>query len=171
VPAVTADGAARGASITVRRRVAWNETDAAGHNHFTAVFRWIEEAEHALFRSIGADTSMIARIPRVHIEVDYFDRLYFDELIEVRVGVVKVGNSSCGFDFEVRKADGGRAIGGSYVIVHASGTASGSAPWPERVRSALSLPADASSDVLRVDVHPAVMGDVNRRVPPVTSDI
>ncbi len=144
---MTADRAALGASLTMRRRVAWNETDAAGHNHFTAVFRWIEEAEHALFRSIGAETSMIARIPRVHIDVDYFDRLYFDEVIEVRVGVVKVGNSSCGFDFEVRKADGGRAIGGSYVIVHASGTASGSEPWPTALRDSLSQIAAFEQEV------------------------
>jgi acyl-CoA thioesterase FadM len=90
---------------------------------------------------------MIARIPRVHIDVDYFDRLYFDEVIEVRVGVVKVGNSSCGFDFEVRKADGGRAIGGSYVIVHASGTASGSEPWPTALRDSLSQIAAFEQEV------------------------
>ena len=127
----------QGASIEVRRRVAWNETDAAGHNHFTAVFRWIEEAEHSLFRAIGAETAMVARIPRVHIDVDYHDRLYFGEVIDVRVGVVKVGNSSCAFEFEVGKADGGRAISGSYVIVHASGTTSGAAPWPDAIREAL----------------------------------
>ena len=47
---MTGEQGGGGASIEVRRRVAWNETDAAGHNHFTAVFRWIEEAEHSLMR-------------------------------------------------------------------------------------------------------------------------
>ena len=131
------DGAGGGTSIVMRRRVAWNETDAAGHNHFSAVFRWIEEAEHALFRSIDAETAMIARIPRVHIDVDFHDRLYFGEVIDVHVGVTRVGNSSCAFEFEVRKADGVRAISGNYVIVHASGTASGAEPWPAQMRSAL----------------------------------
>lgn len=141
---MTTESTGQGASIVVRRRVAWNETDAAGHNHFTAVFRWVEEAEHALFRAIGAESSMIARIPRVHIEVDYFDRLYFDEVIEVVVTVARVGNSSCSFTFEVRKDDGTRAIGGGYVIVHASGTTSGSAPWPDEVGQRLATRADFS---------------------------
>ena len=144
---MTAEGGVVGASIIVWRRVAWNETDAAGHNHFTAVFRWIEEAEHALFRSIEVEASMIARIPRVHFEVDYFDRLYFDELIEVRVGVVKVGTSSCRFGFDVRKADGGRAIGGSYVVVHASGIASGSAPWPDSIREHLMARTEVTTNL------------------------
>ena len=144
---MTAELDATGVSITVWRRVAWNETDAAGHNPFTAVFRWIEEAEHALLRSIGVEASTIARIPRVHFEVDYFDRLYFDEVIEVRVGVVKLGTSSCHFGFEVRKADGGRAISGSYVVVHASGTASGAAPWPEWIRENLSVRSKLTADL------------------------
>ena len=144
---MTAEAGVTGASIIVWRRVAWNETDAAGHNHFTAVFRWIEEAEHVLFRSIGVEASMIPRIPRVHIEVDYFDRLYFDELIEVRVGVAKVGNSSCHFGFDVHKADGARAIGGSYVIVHASGTAAGAMPWPERIRERLTARTELTTDL------------------------
>ncbi len=147
MPAVTPRAGVSGASIIVWRRVAWNETDAAGHNHFTAVFRWIEEAEHALFRSIGVEATMIPRIPRVHIEVDYFDRLYFDEVIEVRVGVAKVGTSSCHFGFDVRKTDGGRAIGGSYVIVHASGTASGAKPWPERIREGLTARTEVTTDL------------------------
>lgn len=144
---MTAEAGVTGASIIVWRRVAWNETDAAGHNHFTAVFRWIEEAEHVLFRSIGVEASMIPRIPRVHFEVDYFDRLYFDELIEVRVGVAKVGTSSCHFGFDVRKADGGRAISGSYVIVHASGTASGATPWPKRIHESLVARTEVTTDL------------------------
>ena len=144
---MSGDGTGSGASIEMRRRVAWNETDAAGHNHFSAVFRWIEEAEHALFRSIDAETAMIARIPRVHIDVDFHDRLYFGEVIDVHVGVTRVGNSSCAFAFEVRKADGARAISGNYVIVHASGTASGAEPWPAPMRSAL-----ASQGLVEFDI-------------------
>ena len=144
---MTIEEASGGASIRMRRRVAWNETDAAGHNHFTAVFRWIEEAEHSLFRSMSAETAMIARIPRVHIDVDYHDRLYFGEVIDVHVGITRVGNSSCAFEFVVCKADGVRAISGNYVIVHASGTASGAEPWPAQLRSAL-----ASGGVVEFDI-------------------
>ena len=127
----------RGSSITVRRVVAWNETDAAGHNHFAAAFRWLEEAEHSLLRELGIPAEHISRLPRVHIDIDYKDRLFFGQEIDVEVTVVKVGLSSCTYEFGVRTADGVIAVSGSLVVVNASTTSSGSAPWPESLRAAL----------------------------------
>ncbi len=127
-----------GASITMCRRVAWNETDAAGHNHFTAPFRWMEEAEHELFRRIGADDEMIPRIPRVHIEIDYRERMFFDQLIWVKVSVLRLGSSSCTFSFSVEDESGRSTVVGTYVVVHAASTSTGSAPWPDEVRAGLS---------------------------------
>ena len=126
-----------GSSVIVHRLVAWNETDAAGHNHFSAAFRGLEEAEHALLRSVGMPTEEIARSPRVHIDIDYKDRLYFGQEIIVQVTVAKVGTSSCTYDFQVRTEEGVIAVSGSLVVVHASSTSEGSAPWPPEIRSAL----------------------------------
>ena len=126
-----------GSSVIVHRLVAWNETDAAGHNHFAAAFRWLEEAEHELLRSVGMPTEEIARIPRVHIDIDYKDRLYFGQEIVVQVTVTKVGTSSCTYDFQVRTDQGVIAVSGSLVVVHASSTSEGSAPWPADIRAAL----------------------------------
>ena len=126
-----------GTSVIVHRLVAWNETDAAGHNHFAAAFRWLEEAEHELLRSVGMPTEEIARIPRVHIDIDYKDRLYFGQEIIVEVAVIKVGTSSCTYDFQVRTEAGVIAVSGSMVVVHASSTSEGSAPWPADIRAAL----------------------------------
>ena len=139
-----------GASITMRRLVAWHETDAAGHNHFTAAFRWMEEAEHRLYRVLGIGTTMVDVIPRVHIEVDYRDRLFFGEAIDVTVGVISVGRSSARFAFGVRTVRG-EAISGSYVIVHAAGTTEGSAPWPDPVRVALTIPGAHAVDLVGED--------------------
>jgi len=119
-----------GAAIEVHRTVAWNETDAAGHNHFSAAFRWLEEAEHQMWRLIGFTPERIARIPRVHIDVDYAQRLYFGQEITVRVDIRKVGRTSCTLGLDVRAPDGSSAITGSYVIVHAASTTDGSEPWP-----------------------------------------
>ena len=126
-----------GSSVLVHRLVAWNETDAAGHNHFSAAFRWLEEAEHELLRSVGMPAEEIARIPRVHIDIDYKDRLYFGQEIVVQVTVAKVGTSSCTYNFEVRTEEGVVAVSGSQVVVHASSTSEGSAPWPTDIRAAL----------------------------------
>lgn len=136
-----------GASITMRRLVAWHETDAAGHNHFTAAFRWMEEAEHRLYRCLGIGTSMVDVIPRVHIEIDYRDRLFFGEPIDVTVGVIAVGRSSARFAFGVRSGRG-EAVVGSYVIVHAASTTEGSAPWPQEVRAALTAPSTHRVDLV-----------------------
>lgn len=126
-----------GSSVIAHREVAWNETDAAGHNHFAAAFRWLEEAEHALLRSVGMPVEEIARIPRVHIDIDYKDRLYFGQEIVVQLTVRKVGTSSCTYDFEVRTEEGVVAVSGTLVVVHASSTSEGSAPWPPDIRAAL----------------------------------
>jgi acyl-CoA thioester hydrolase len=127
-----------GTQVLVHRRVAWNETDAAGHNHFSAAFRWIEEAEHDLYFGLGFDMSIIDRVPRVHIDIDYSARLYFNDSITVRVVVERVGTSSCTLAFQINKEGGPVAISGSYVIVHAASTTDGSAPWPADIRAALS---------------------------------
>jgi acyl-CoA thioesterase FadM len=126
-----------GSSVIAHRAVAWNETDAAGHNHFTAAFRWLEEAEHALLMSVGMPVEEIARIPRVHIDIDYKDRLYFGQEIVVQLTVHKVGTSSCTYGFEVRTEEGVVAVSGGLVVVHASSTSEGSSPWPAAIRAAL----------------------------------
>lgn len=41
------------AQFTTRRRVEFSETDMAGIVHFANFYRWMEEAEHDFFRSLG----------------------------------------------------------------------------------------------------------------------
>ncbi len=124
-------------SITVHRKVAWNETDAAGHNHFSAAFRWLEEAEHDMLRLIEVESDLIDRIPRVHIEIDYSARLYFGEEIAVTVSVVKVGKTSCTLSMVVTHDGGKDAVKANYVVVNASSATEGSAPWSEKTRELL----------------------------------
>ena len=40
------------------RRVEFSDTDAAGIAHFTAFFRFMEQAEHELLRSVGLSVFM-----------------------------------------------------------------------------------------------------------------
>ena len=129
-----------GATLIMHRRLAWNETDAAGHNHFSAAFRWMEEAEHALWDALGCSTEFTARIPRVHIEIDYTDRILYNEEVAVIISVTKVGGASCTFSFIVDKANGSRAATGSWTVVHVSGTSEGAEPWPDEIRAALNSP-------------------------------
>lgn len=124
-----------GARIRLRRRLAWAETDAAGHNHFSVAVRWLEEAEHELWRSLGF-AEIVPDVPRVHLELDYAHRIWFNQEVEVTLGVVRVGTSSLHLAYTVHTLDGIVAQSGRYVIVHAP-DAAGSTPWPDRVRAAL----------------------------------
>ena len=38
--------------VEVKRILEWMETDAAGHQHYTSAFRWVEECESALYRKL-----------------------------------------------------------------------------------------------------------------------
>jgi YbgC/YbaW family acyl-CoA thioester hydrolase len=126
------------AAITVRRRVEWAETDASGHYHFSSVFRWFEEAEHALWNSLNINKLMFGRVPRVHVDVDYKERLWFDQEVDVQLLVERVGRTSCGFRFEVLTLAGEVAATGGYTIVHAPDPTGPSRPWPTEILEALS---------------------------------
>lgn len=128
-----------GAQIVARRRLEWADTDAAGHNHFTVAFRWMEEVEHELRRSIGLPTDLTGGVPRVHVEVDYRDRIWFGEEVEITMGVASVGGSSCRFVWQMDRLapEGGLLIEGSHVVVYSPDPQWGAVPWPEEYRRSL----------------------------------
>ena len=128
-----------GARIVTRRRLEWADTDAAGHNHFSVAFRWMEEVEHELRRSTGLPTDLTGGIPRVHIEVDYLDRIWFGEEVDITMGVADVGRTSCRFVWAIERVGGKRNLlmQGNHVVVHSPDAQGGAVPWPQRVRTAL----------------------------------
>jgi len=126
------------ASITTTRRVQWADTDASGWYHNTVVLRWIEEAENELLDRAGVLQEVIARIPRVHIEVDYRKVLRFWDEVEVHVAVAEVGRSSVSFRFDVRH-QGEVAAEGSYRAVLVSEEQK-PLPWSEEHRLRLLAP-------------------------------
>jgi len=125
------------ASIKIRRRVEWAETDASGHYHFSSVFRWFEEAEHALWNSLKVNMSIVTAIPRVHVEVDYKERLWFDQEIDLLLKVERMGTASCQFSFTVLTLTGKVAVSGSYTVVYAPDPTSTSQPWPMEILEAV----------------------------------
>ena len=66
-----------GAKVEIVRYLEWAETDAAGHHHYTSAFRWVEECEAALYRSVGLPTTLFAQIPRVKVQMQYTRRIFF----------------------------------------------------------------------------------------------
>lgn len=79
------------------RRVQFHETDLAGIAHFSWYFRYMEEAEHALWRSLGMSISprdVVVGFPRVAASCDFKAPLHFEDEFEVVVQVEAIGRRS-----------------------------------------------------------------------------
>jgi YbgC/YbaW family acyl-CoA thioester hydrolase len=74
----------------LRRRVQFHETDAAGIVHFSWFFRYMEEAEHALWREAGLSIHPSgAEIgwPRAAASFDFNRVLRFEDEFEIRLRI------------------------------------------------------------------------------------
>ena len=98
-------------------RVAWVDTDAGGRIHFTAAFRWAETAETALMRRLGVLSAEWGDYPRRKVEAEYLKVLRFEDEIEIRLRVEKVGRTSVTYAWTIAK-DGEPHIKGRHTIVH-----------------------------------------------------
>ncbi len=85
--------------MTGHRRVEWPDTEAAGHYHHSAVIRWVESAEAVLYEQLGL-RELFGRIPRVRYEVEYAERLWFGDLVDVTLTVTELGRTSIRYSFE-----------------------------------------------------------------------
>ncbi|MEU6734627.1 thioesterase family protein [Streptomyces physcomitrii] len=121
-------------AVTLKRRVEWVDTDAAGHQHHSAILRWVEAAEAQLLRAHGLEW-LFGRAPRVRHEVDYRARLWFGEEVTTHLRVERLGRTSLAYAFEVHGREG-LAAEGRLVVVHAEPDAPAATPWPAEVRAA-----------------------------------
>ena len=118
---------------TVERRIEWYDTDAAGHHHYSVIFRLADAAEAELLRVNGLEW-LFGSTPRVHQEVNYRNRLWFGDLTTTRMELVDLGRTSMRLSFEVTGPNGQVAAEGSIVTVYSPPDADGAAPWPDSVR-------------------------------------
>lgn len=123
------------ARITVQRRVEWSDTDAAGHQHFTAVLRWVEEAELLMHERLGIAELTVGRCPRVRVEADFTRRLAPQQLVEVELSVAHVGRSSISYRFEVSHC--GELAARGIVVAALVAPGAGAVGWPEDARDTL----------------------------------
>ena len=97
-------------------RVQWVDTDAGGRIHFTAAFRWAEQAETGIRRRLGLMQGW-GSYPRRRVEADFLKVLVFEDEIEIRVRPERLGETSITWVFEItRQAE--LCVRGSMVVVH-----------------------------------------------------
>ncbi|WP_371131051.1 acyl-CoA thioesterase [Arthrobacter sp. SDTb3-6] len=130
-----------GPRACVERTVEWVDTDASGHQHNSAVLRWVEAAEAELFRTLHLP-DYFACAPRVQQVVNYRAKLWFGQRIRATVAVEAIGRTSMTFAFEVegmahKGAGGGLAAHGTFTTAHVAPGAQAASPWPAGILAAI----------------------------------
>jgi acyl-CoA thioester hydrolase len=81
----------------IQVRVPFSDVDSSGRIHFTAMLRYMENAEHELMRSIGFPYTTVLQemaFPRVHVSCDYAKAIRYDDRLTIEARTEKVGKSS-----------------------------------------------------------------------------
>ena len=102
----------------LRRRVQFYETDTAGIVHFSWFYRYMEEAEHALWRAAGlsiAPPGAEIGFPRVAASFDFFKPLRFEDEFEVDLTIANIGEKAIHYNAQVVK-DGTLVASGRLAV-------------------------------------------------------
>jgi len=79
--------------LRIKRRVHFYETDVAGIVHFSWFFRYMEEAEHALWREAGLSIHPPASEigwPRVAASCEFHRALRFEDEFEIAIRISEI---------------------------------------------------------------------------------
>lgn len=94
--------------FSTQRRVEFCDTDMAGIAHFTAFFRYMEGAEHALIRSLGlsvlqSHNGQTFSFPRVNATCDYRAPARCEDELEIAVSISRLGEKSVTYRFRISR--------------------------------------------------------------------
>jgi acyl-CoA thioester hydrolase len=90
------------------RRVQFADTDLAGQVHFSMMFRYMEEAEHALWRSLGltiAERGSDIGWPRISVALDFRNPLHFEDEFEVRLQLGAMTTRTIAYECSILRGD------------------------------------------------------------------
>ena len=95
--------------FAVQERVRWSDCDPLGIIYYGTYIRFFESAEHEMFRQAGLPYEVMrvqrqVQLPRKAFQVEFHSPAQMDELMEIRVGVSRLGESSITMRFEVYRA-------------------------------------------------------------------
>lgn len=99
------------------RRVEFRDTDAACLVHFSMFFVYMEQAEHEMLRHLGLSVMMSddqgpISFPRVATRCDYQQAVKFEDVLDIEIGIVRLGQKSvtyeCNFTHQGRPVASGQ---------------------------------------------------------------
>ena len=100
-----------------KHRVEFFETDLAGIVHFANFYRFMEQSEHELFRSLGLkihgtlSDGTVFGWPRVSATCSFKSPAYYEDEIEVGMTVLRLTRRSLTTGYEFRRGDVVLAVG------------------------------------------------------------
>ena len=100
--------------LRLRRRVQFYETDVAGIVHFSWFYRYMEEAEHALWREAGlsiAPGGSEIGFPRVSTAFDFHRPLRFEDEFEMWIRITDITTSTISYKCVLTSAEAKIASG------------------------------------------------------------
>jgi acyl-CoA thioester hydrolase len=103
----------------LRRRVQFYETDAAGIVHFSWFFRYMEEAEHALWREAGLSIHAPGSeygFPRISTSFDFHRALRFEQEFDIHIRVTAITKKSIQYTCELTDGDTRIATGALTIV-------------------------------------------------------
>lgn len=91
--------------FSVIHRVQFSESDMAGVVHFSNYFRWMEEVEHAFFRSLGLSVAMEhdgleIGWPRVSAACEFVAPARFEDEVHLNLRIAKLGEKSLTYEVD-----------------------------------------------------------------------
>jgi acyl-CoA thioester hydrolase len=90
------------------RRVEFADTDMAGVVHFSWIARYMEEAEHALWRAAGLSIVPPDRalgFPRVAVSINFKAPLFFENEFDILVRITAISARSISYAHTVTRGD------------------------------------------------------------------
>jgi YbgC/YbaW family acyl-CoA thioester hydrolase len=105
--------------FTYRRRVQFPETDMSGIVHFTNFFKYVEEAEHAMWRTVGLSIAQPGREigwPRAAASFDFRRPLRFEDEFDVHLRIAAKDRRTIRYSVQLQTDDEILAVGSLTII-------------------------------------------------------
>ncbi len=112
----------------------FGDIDGLGHVNNTVMPCWFEQARNPIYRYFNPEFKFDGwNLILARYEVDFVSQLYFDQDVEIRTYISKIGRTS----FDVHQEawqDGKLCTRGKTVLVHFDFKVQKSAPIPDEIR-------------------------------------
>lgn len=127
----------------VQDRVRWSDCDPLGIIYYGAYIKFFEHAEHEMFREAGLPYELMrverhVQLPRKAFSVEFHSPAQMDELLDIEVGVSRIGETSITMRFEAyRASDRTHRATASLTVVCVEKESITKRPLPDFVKDAL----------------------------------